>query len=111
MDKHPVTQTANIASGGTTSQALRLGGKMVVGLIMPAAFTGVAITFTVCDTVGGSYVPCYDSDNNAVSVTVAASRAYGLSGAEADALAPFPYVKLVSGSAEGAARAVLVLMK
>jgi len=111
MDKHPVTQTADIASGGTTSQALRLGGKMIVGLIMPAAFTGATITFTVCDTATGTFVALYDSDGTQVSVAVAASRALGLSGAEADAIAPFPYVKLVSGSAEGAARAVLVLTK
>ena len=50
-----------------------------------------------------------------ISGAAAASRAYGLSGAEADALAPFPYVKLVSNAPgagfETAARSILVLTK
>jgi hypothetical protein len=111
MYPKPVSQSANIASGGTTSQALRVGGKFIVGLITPAALTGTTITFTGCDTATGTFVPIYDSDGTAVSVAVAASRGYGLSGAEADALAPFPYIKLVSGSAEGAARVVKLLTK
>ena len=50
-----------------------------------------------------------------ISGAAAASRAYGLSGAEADAIAPFPYIYLVSNAAgpgfEAAARQIKVLTK
>lgn len=111
MYVHPVIQTADIANGQTTSQALRVTGGVICGLITPAALTGTAITFTACDTVDGTFVPVYDSDGNQVSVAVAASRALGLSGTEADALAPWPFIKLVSGSAEGAAREIKVVLR
>ena len=111
MYRHPIVQTADIASGQTTSQALQVAQGIVTGLIMPAAFTGTTITFTACDTKDGTFVAVYDSDGNQVSLAVAASRAVGLSGAEADALAPFSYIKLVSGSSEGAAREVKVVCR
>jgi hypothetical protein len=113
--RKPVTQTATIAITTVTSDVVRLGDGLVVGLMMPAAFTGTAISFKGADTPTATPLPIYDSDGNLVSVTVAVDRAYGLSGAEADALAPFPFIYLVSNAAgpayEVAARSVKVLVK
>lgn len=108
---HPVTKTATIAASSTTSNALRVGARAIAGLLIPSAFTGTAITFTASDKFDGTFVPVYDSDGNQVSATVTASRAVALSGAEADAFAPWEFVKLVSNATEGTAREVLVICK
>ena len=52
-----------------------------------------------------------DSDGNTVTLTVAVSQALGLAGLEADALAPWPYIKVVMGSAEGGARTLKLCLK
>jgi hypothetical protein len=103
--------TATIASGGTTSEAIPLLDVAMAGFITPAALTGTAFTFTVCNTADGTFVALYDSEGNPVSVTVTTSRAYGLTGSEADALAPWPFAKIVSGSAEGGERSIVVCLK
>ena len=103
--------TATIASGATTSDAISMLDSAMTGVISPAALTGTAFTFTACNAVDGTYVPVYDTEGNPVSITVTTSRAYGLSGSEADALAPWPFVKIVSGSAEGGDRSIIVCTK
>lgn len=100
-----------IANGGTTSEAVQLREYVMVGLLLPATLTSTAITFTASNLEGGTYVDVYDSDGNQVSLIVAASRAIGLSGAEADALAPFEWIKVVCGSAEGAERTIVLVKK
>lgn len=111
MDTHPVVQTFTIAITAATSDAKRVTGGVIVGLLMPAAFTGTTITFTASDTFGGTYGPVYDSDGNQVSLAVAASRRIGLSGTEADALSPWPFLKIVSGSNEAAERLVKITLR
>ena len=103
--------TVTIPNGDTTSEAVRMDNYVLAGIITPAALTGTAFTFTVSNTFAGTYVPVYDSNGNQVSVAAAVSRALGLSGAEADALAPWPFVKVVSGSAEGADRSLILCFK
>lgn len=100
-----------IANGATTSDVIDLNDRMVAGIITPAALTSTVITFVVSDARAGTFVPLYDSDNALVSLTVTTARAYGMSGVEADALAPFPYAKLVGGSTEGGTRVIKVLLK
>lgn len=109
--KKPETRSVTIANGETTSGAVNLQDYAIVGLHMPAAFTGATITFQAATSESGSYNDVYDSDGNQVSASVAADRAIGLSGAEADALAPWNWVKLVSGSSEGADRTITLAIK
>lgn len=109
--RKPGERVVEIGSGQTTSAVVRLGEYGLVGLIIPAAFTGTAITFTACRTKDGTFMPVYDSDGNQVSVAVAVSRAVGLSAAEADALAPFHYIKLVSNGSEVADRSIDMVLK
>ena len=104
-------QTATIANGATVSDAIRIDPGMITGLVMPAAFTGTAIAVHASTSYGGTYNPVYDSDGNAVSAAVAASRNVGFSGAEADAIAAFAFIKLVSNGAEGAARSIGVVTR
>ena len=111
MYNHPVVVSFAIANGAQESDAKRVTAGFAAGLLMPSAFTGTAITFLACDTMDGTYLDVYDSDGNQVSVAVAASRACGLSGAEADALSPYTYLKIKSGSAEAAARTVKLQLR
>lgn len=104
-------QEATIANGGTVSSAIRADPAMVSGVEMPAAFTGTALAIHGCSTFGGTYAAVRDSDGNAVSLVVAADYKVGLSGAEADACAAFPFLKFVSNGAEGAARTIRVITR
>ena len=111
MYRKPISLVATIANGQTTSGEIELRDYALAAIVTPAALTSTAITFTVSATKGGTYVPLYDSAGNQVSVTVTTSRAYGITGEEADALAAFNFIKLVGGSAEGAARDIYLCLK
>lgn len=93
--------TATIANGETTSGAVYVGAKAPVALVMPAAFTGTAMTFQ--GSADGVTYQAIEPNGAAYSVTVAASKNVPLIGAY---FAGFPWIKLVSGSAEAAARSV-----
>ena len=96
-----------MAASGTTSGAFTVNGYSFGGVQCPASLTSTAMTFTVCDTLAGTYVALVDSSGNAISQTVAASKAFALP----SALFSFKYAKLVCGSAEGAARDFVVTVK
>ena len=98
--------TLTIANGQTVSDALYVDEFAAFGLVMPAAFTGTTLTFQVSadDT---TYQALYDRYNVAVSMTVAVDRHYDLP----TELASWHSFKLVSGSAEGAARSLVVACK
>lgn len=97
-------QTASIASGGTTSQPIGLQGNRLLAIQTPAALTGTALTF-LASFDDETYAPLYNS-SGAVSVTVAASRYIAVEPAD---FAGVEYLKVVSGSAEGAARSITLV--
>lgn len=96
-----------IASGQTTSGVVSTGGMALCGILMPAAFTGTALTFVVCNTSGGTYQPLYNSSGQ-VSYTVAASRYIAITPVD---FAGVAFFKIVSGSSEGATRTLICSMK
>lgn len=102
------SQSAVIANGAQSSAAINCSGMTLVGFMMPAAFTGTALTFEVCDTLDGTYLPLYDSANALVSMTVAASRAYVTNPLLFQGV---QFLKIKSGSAEGAARTIVCQLK
>jgi len=97
-----------ISSGGTTSGAIELeGGATLVGIRMPSAFTGTAMTFTESTSTTGTFQAVYDSAGQ-ISLTVAASRTIMIDPARTRGLR---FIKLVSGSSEGADRTIQVIIK
>jgi hypothetical protein len=99
-------QTGTIANGQQLSTAIDLRYAGELGLVIPAAFTGTAVTFEVSvDNV--TFQPLYGTDGNAVSVTVAQGRSYVLP----SAVVPWPWVKIKSGSSEAGTRSVIVTIK
>ena len=111
MYRKAITLTATVAAGGTESGELELRDYQSIGISTPAVLTSTAITCKVSAVKGGTKLPLYDSENNLVSLTVTTARAYGVTGAEADALAPWNFVSLVCGSAEAAGAAISVVLK
>ena len=107
LNRAAQTLTAAVAASGTTSGAFPVDGYSFGGVQCPASLTSTAMTFTVCDTLAGTYVALVDSSGNAISQKVAASKAFALP----SALFSFKYAKLVCGSAEGAARDFVVTVK
>jgi hypothetical protein len=114
VQAYPVSKITNelvvvdavIANGGTTSAAVDLGGYTLVGLRV-ATMTGVAITYTMSDTFGGTYVAVHNS-SGAVSTTVGDDLYYAVS---PDNFRGLQFIKLVSGSAEGAERTVKLYLR
>jgi hypothetical protein len=97
-----------IASSGTISTAANLGDGVLTMLLMPATFTGTAVTFQVAESADGTYRALTDSAGAAVSVTVAASKAVALN---PTTFLGVRHIKVVSGSAEGGARTVTLVTR
>lgn len=101
--------TATIAAAGTVSTAIDLRGARGFGFALPATFTGTAITFQVShDNVT---FQALNDDSGAVSMTVAQGKSYTAPRPDSTSGGPgaWPYVKLVSGSTEGAERSIVVV--
>lgn len=109
------TQTLTIANGQTVSDAYRASNTAAYGLQLPATFTGTSVTFQVSADNGTTYQALYEYDTatddgsatRAVTLAVAQGRSYDLPAA----LASFTHFKIVSGSAEGGARSLVVVGK
>lgn len=99
--------TATIANGATTSPAVDLGGYALIGLLMPAAFTGTTITFQMSPD-NSTFYDVYNTSGTQGSVTVAASRAVIF--AAGDFIGE-RFVKLISGSTEGGARVIKLIAR
>lgn len=103
------TTTATISSSGTKTGAIDLGGCQLTGFQLPASFTGTAITFEVSPD-NSTFQALYDKNNAAISFTVTQGRTYAL-GDLIQSLAGYRYMKLVSGSTEGADRTITLFAR
>lgn len=108
VQKALVFASASIANGQTASAAISMSGLSLVGIQLPAAFTGTTITFT------GSF----DGVTYQVvkATTSGTSLSYTVAQGTYVAIDPLPFyglafIKLVSGSAEGGARSFSVALK
>jgi len=115
MSKVTTVNDAVIAISTSLSGAIEIGAVDAIGLVMPAAMDGTSITFAVCDTLGGTYVPLYDDTGVEVTVTHAASRAVSLSTVLAS-MFPWKFMKIRTGSVgtpttQTAARTIKVVTK
>lgn len=98
-----------IASGGTTSGAIELeGSATLLGIRLPAALTGTAITLTESTSLTGTYQAVYDNTGTQLTFVVAASRTVMIDPSYTIGL---KFVKLVSGSSEGADRTIQLIIK
>lgn len=106
LNRPASVQSVTIASGGTTSGVITLEGFAMGMVMLPSTFDGTTVTFTVCDTYGGTYVPYTGTDGNAVSITTAASKAFALP----EGLFAAKYIKMVGGSTQTTTDTVFTVM-
>lgn len=93
---------AVIAASGTKTAAIDLGGFVLCGILLPAAFTGTAITFEVSDAIAGTYVALKTTTSgSALSYTVAQGTFAAIDPKDFQGVR---FLKIVSGSTEGSAR-------
>jgi hypothetical protein len=93
-------KSVDISNGGTESTALDVFGCVLSAIEIPSAFTGTTISFKG-SIDGTTYSPVYDKIGALYSVAVGTSRIIVLDPTITYGLR---YIKIVSGSAEGAAR-------
>lgn len=112
-------KSATISSGGTESTVISMdaqdghpNGGTIMGVILPASFTGTAIGLKVSDKLGGTYVTVYDPNKSGgagdYSVACAQGKYIPL---KLEYTSGMRYVKIVSGSSEGADRTLLVAVR
>lgn len=102
----PLRTTLSVASGGTTSEVLRVEGFDRGSIRTPSALTSTAATWQVSSD-GTNFAALKTSAGAAFgNVTVAANVDVPIP----DGVFSFPFVKLVLGSAEGAARTISVTL-
>jgi hypothetical protein len=100
-----LTDTVTIASSGTTSTTLTLqGNRIPLAIIIPAAFTGTAVSLQAsADDV--TYSNVYDGSTQ-YSIGVSTSRYVALDRTVLDSV---KYVRFVSTGTETASRSITVI--
>jgi len=106
MAMNPTTQVWTIANGATVSDSIEPASNELVAAEFPAALTGTSVTFQVSQD-DSTFVVLY-WEGVLVQFTVGVDR--GLSWDPAK-FAPWRYVKIVSGGAEGAERKIQPLFR
>lgn len=99
LTRQSQVRTATILAGASLSDAIDLRKHVMLGLLMPDAWTTAAITFMGSDSATGTYVDLYDDAGAEITIAagnVAASRGIGMDSWGA-ALAAWPWVKIRSG--------------
>ena len=99
--------TVTILNGQTVSNKVDLGELAVVGMQLPAALTGVTITFQAShDDV--TYVSVTKVDGTTYTITVAPSKYVIIPPAD---LAGARFIKVVSGAAEATDRDIVLMLR
>ena len=107
INRYSSYQILTIANGGTVSTAFDAREFAAFGLVVSDVLTGATITFQVSHD-GVTYQALHlNTADTPVTVTVTDAKCYLLP----SSLEAWPYFKIVSASAEGAARTLYVAGK
>ena len=104
VSRIPVT----ITSGQTVSSSVDTKEQAIVGIEIPATFTGVALTFQTASNPAGPFQPLTKTDGTNYSIVVAQGKNVIIPPTD---LAGWRIVKLVSGAAEGATRVINLMVR
>lgn len=103
----PTTVIATIANGQTVSGAVDMGDLTACSLETPGELTGTTISFQHSRD-NATFLPVYDEAGALVTVVVDVSQSVSL-GNVIQHLLGKRYLKLVSGSAEGGERSIVIV--
>jgi hypothetical protein len=101
-----IQNTPTIASGQQASSVIHTKGNSLCGILMPAAFTGTALTF-LASVDGTNFFPIYNA-NGALSYSVAQGQYVAINPQDFYGV---QYLKIQSGSAEAATRSLICSLK
>lgn len=100
---------ASIIISTTTSSAVATQGCALVGIQLPAAFTGTTITFQVATSLAGTYQTLKSTTSgSSLSYTVAQGTYVAIDPKDFQGV---QFIKVVSGSSEAAARSLTLMLK
>lgn len=99
----PSYPAAQWPASGTTSSPVPLATRTVCGFYIPSGFSGTTVSFKVCDTLNGTYVPLCDEFGATITYTVAASTYCRV---KAQDFTGILFIQVVSGTSEAAGREV-----
>lgn len=107
--------TVTIPSGGALSEVVRLNGRRILAVEMPAAWTAAGLTF-LSGSDDAAMKPVYDDTGSEIAVATAAGRVTSVTGVRADALASLDRLQVRSGTAgspvnQAADRTLALLLK
>ncbi len=102
------SQTITIESGQQVSNALDASGMALVGIRIPASFTGRSISFQEAPAMDGAYQDVFGVNGSLVSIPVTPSRTYLFAPGD---LASLQYIKIKSASAEAAVRNLSLILR
>lgn len=100
--------TAVIAASGTASSEIPANGLLITGIFFPPAFTGTSVTFEAAVRSGGPFYAMVDGAGSSLSRTISAGAYLPLDPA---LFAGVNFLRVVSGSAEGATRHLLLSVR
>ena len=103
-------EVVTIANGATDSSAFNFGGFEHMAIHFPT-MTGTTVTFKAAQKEGGTFVAVSDQDGTSIDITAADNEVCGITGTDAEAIRALGWMKIVSASAEGAARELVVYMQ
>lgn len=107
LTNNVIRKPATIASGGTVSNMLFIGGQMIVGVDCGSALTSTALTFLNSIDGGNTYRAVENAnDGTPYTVVIESGKYVHIS----PPLVGLDKVRLSVGSAEGAARTINVIM-
>ena len=107
-----VSLTVTIAAGEYISTVLDKSHYKNIAIFLPANWVTSVITFTGCDTIGGTFTQIVNSISAGVVTiaSVAASKCVTLEGVNRDALAAVPYIRLVATTAQASTDKVITIV-
>ncbi len=99
--------TVTIANGATVSNAIDVADSQIVGVFLPAALTGVALTFQG-SVDNNTFNAITKVDGTAYTLTIAAAKYVMI---PPNDLGGVRFLKVVSGTAEAAARDIILMLR
>jgi len=99
---------AIIASSGTQSTGIFMGGLSLCGLVMPTLWTSATISLQMTYDNGANWHDVYDNDGTAISFTVGTSRYVKIDPAD---FAGINYLRLVSSAPQAAERSIVIVAR
>ena len=100
---NPANTAVTIASGGTTSTVLACGGTAPTGIIFPNGWSSGTVSFNVCKTPNGTFIPLTNFDGSSYSITAVANTWVPLQPAQFNSIL---FLEIVSSVTQGSAMTV-----